>query len=225
MQTDFLAEHQWSAVIFPRASCAQVTKSWPCTMIMLRSHWTSTSAAPPAAFWVFELRSWFVKGIRGSFPCCRNHPSVAWNILKPGFCTADFIHVAVGFCCVFDLFCRRCACPTPKPFAFVYFLDLPTLLDPGTWDGGNVVYYGLATSAEGQAVEAVLRRGWGVFHAGLELHKATPISQGRRHNLILWCRSSGVRNEARRRTGVTAEYSGHLMEEFSQKPRAIIQRE
>lgn len=27
------------------------------------------------------------------------------------------------------------------------------------------------------------------------LHKATPISNGRRHNLILWCRSSGVRND------------------------------
>ena len=29
----------------------------------------------------------------------------------------------------------------------------------------------------------------------LRLHKATPISNGRRHNLILWCRSSGVRND------------------------------
>ncbi|CAK9007891.1 unnamed protein product [Durusdinium trenchii] len=65
----------------------------------------------------------------------------------------------------------------------------------GTWDGGNVVYYGLATSAEGPPMEATLRRGWGVLHAGLELHRATPISQGRRHNLILWCRSSGVRND------------------------------
>ena len=27
------------------------------------------------------------------------------------------------------------------------------------------------------------------------LHKATPISNGRRHNLILWCRSSDVRND------------------------------
>lgn len=66
----------------------------------------------------------------------------------------------------------------------------------GTWGGGNVVYYGLATNKDdGQKVEATLRRGWGVFHAGLELHKATPISNGRRHNLILWCRSSGVRND------------------------------
>eukprot|EP00438_Fugacium_kawagutii_P018512 Skav201485 [mRNA] locus=scaffold828:231754:241438:- [translate_table: standard] len=66
----------------------------------------------------------------------------------------------------------------------------------GTWGGGNVVYYGLATDKDaGKEVEAQLRRGWGVFHAGLELHKATPISNGRRHNLILWCRSSGVRND------------------------------
>ena len=66
----------------------------------------------------------------------------------------------------------------------------------GTWGGGNVVYYGLATNKDdGKSVEAKLRRGWGVFHAGLELHKATPISNGRRHNLILWCRSSDVRND------------------------------
>lgn len=56
----------------------------------------------------------------------------------------------------------------------------------GTWQGGNVVYYGLATSnQEMPPVEAVLRRGWGVLHAGLELHRATPISTGRRHNLCL----------------------------------------
>ena len=40
----------------------------------------------------------------------------------------------------------------------------------GTWGGGNVVYYGLATNKDdGKSVEAQLRRGWGVFHAGLEL--------------------------------------------------------
>ena len=40
----------------------------------------------------------------------------------------------------------------------------------GTWGGGNVVYYGLATNKDdGKSVEAKLRRGWGVFHAGLEL--------------------------------------------------------
>ena len=35
----------------------------------------------------------------------------------------------------------------------------------------------------------------GVSSRVLRLHKATPISNGRRHNLILWCRSSGVRND------------------------------
>ncbi|CAE7737320.1 ogfod2 [Symbiodinium pilosum] len=66
----------------------------------------------------------------------------------------------------------------------------------GTWEGGHVEYYGLATSREDSPpFEVALRKGHGVFHAGLELHKALPIISGTRHNLILWCRSSGIRND------------------------------
>ncbi|CAE7775239.1 OGFOD2 [Symbiodinium microadriaticum] len=65
----------------------------------------------------------------------------------------------------------------------------------GTWEGGQVAFYGLATREETEAIEVALHRGHGVLHAGLELHKAQPITQGRRHNLIMWCRSSGIRND------------------------------
>jgi len=66
----------------------------------------------------------------------------------------------------------------------------------GDWEGGQVAFYGLATEREdcSLAREVVLRRGHGVLHAGLDLHKALPITAGRRHNLIVWCRSSPVRN-------------------------------
>merc|ERR1712050_275009 len=62
----------------------------------------------------------------------------------------------------------------------------------GRWEGGQVAFYGLATETDGSGpgVEVNLQRGYGVFHAGLEYHKALPITSGRRHNLIMWCRSS-----------------------------------
>eukprot|EP00931_Biecheleriopsis_adriatica_P063628 TRINITY_DN38571_c0_g1_i2.p1 TRINITY_DN38571_c0_g1~~TRINITY_DN38571_c0_g1_i2.p1 ORF type:complete len:191 (-),score=42.37 TRINITY_DN38571_c0_g1_i2:62-634(-) len=67
----------------------------------------------------------------------------------------------------------------------------------GQWDGGQVAFHGLATEREdGSAPTTVeLRRGQGVLHAGLDMHKALPITSGMRHNLILWCRSSGIRND------------------------------
>lgn len=67
----------------------------------------------------------------------------------------------------------------------------------GQWEGGSVSFSGLATEDEAQEAfaEVSLERGHGVLHAGLELHKALPITSGRRHNLIIWCRSSGVRNK------------------------------
>ena len=44
-----------------------------------------------------------------------------------------------------------------------------TQADPSADWVAQVVYYGLATNKDdGQKVEATLRRGWGVFHAGLE---------------------------------------------------------
>lgn len=63
----------------------------------------------------------------------------------------------------------------------------------GDWEGGQVTFHGLDGDRPG--TDVVLRRGHGVLHAGLELHQARPITSGRRHNLIMWCRSSGVRNE------------------------------
>jgi len=67
----------------------------------------------------------------------------------------------------------------------------------GAWQGGSVDFYGLATeldAGEQPVANVVLKRGHAVFHAGWELHQAQPVSSGRRHNLILWCRSSGIRN-------------------------------
>lgn len=67
----------------------------------------------------------------------------------------------------------------------------------GDWQGGEVSFHGLATDPEDEAdvAKVTLKRGWGVLHAGQELHKALPVTSGRRHNLVVWCRSSGVRNE------------------------------
>jgi len=65
----------------------------------------------------------------------------------------------------------------------------------GEWEGGQVAFYGLATEDELPVVEVALQRGHGVLHAGLDMHKALPITSGTRHNLILWCRSSCIRND------------------------------
>lgn len=67
----------------------------------------------------------------------------------------------------------------------------------GQWEGGQVAFYGLCTEPENSRppYEVTLRRGHGVLHAGLDLHKALPITSGSRHNLIIWSRSSGVRND------------------------------
>jgi len=37
--------------------------------------------------------------------------------------------------------------------------------------------------------------GTGLLHLGKHRHSATPITSGERHNLILWCRSSTIRNK------------------------------
>lgn len=65
----------------------------------------------------------------------------------------------------------------------------------GEWDGGQVEFEGLVTEAESEKCSLVLARGHGVIHAGYDMHRAMPLTEGRRHNLILWCRSSAVRNE------------------------------
>lgn len=66
----------------------------------------------------------------------------------------------------------------------------------GSWEGGEVEFRGLATEDESEASVAriALPRGRGLLHAGLDLHRALPLTSGRRQNLIIWCRSSKVRN-------------------------------
>lgn len=39
------------------------------------------------------------------------------------------------------------------------------------------------------------RKGWGLLHRGQQLHGALPIEFGERHNLIIWMRSSCIRNQ------------------------------
>lgn len=67
----------------------------------------------------------------------------------------------------------------------------------GRWEGGQVKFFGDADAREDPALlkSVGLELGHGVLHAGLDLHQAEPITAGRRHNLIFWCRSSAVRND------------------------------
>mmetsp|Transcript_111810 Transcript_111810/g.316573 ORF Transcript_111810/g.316573 Transcript_111810/m.316573 type:complete len:379 (+) Transcript_111810:57-1193(+) len=95
----------------------------------------------------------------------------------------------------------------------------------GAWEGGQVAFYGLATdrsSPRDESANVTLRRGHGVIHAGLDLHMALPVTSGRRHNLILWCRSSGVRNDmcpmCFGRPAVV-ETNGYFDEGFTAPPR------
>eukprot|EP00445_Apocalathium_hangoei_P043562 CAMPEP_0203973164 /NCGR_PEP_ID=MMETSP0359-20131031/99446_1 /ASSEMBLY_ACC=CAM_ASM_000338 /TAXON_ID=268821 /ORGANISM="Scrippsiella Hangoei, Strain SHTV-5" /LENGTH=361 /DNA_ID=CAMNT_0050911311 /DNA_START=28 /DNA_END=1113 /DNA_ORIENTATION=+ len=68
----------------------------------------------------------------------------------------------------------------------------------GAWTGGQVTFLGLGGAGAGHEdpppISVALQRGHGVLHAGRELHQAEPVVEGRRQNLILWCRSSGIRN-------------------------------
>lgn len=65
----------------------------------------------------------------------------------------------------------------------------------GDWEGGQVTFFGFNNEAPRKTpYSARLLRGQGVLHAGCEMHKAEPIESGERQNLILWCRSSEVRN-------------------------------
>ncbi|KAK2711122.1 2-oxoglutarate and iron-dependent oxygenase domain-containing protein 2-like isoform X2 [Artemia franciscana] len=38
------------------------------------------------------------------------------------------------------------------------------------------------------------KKGWGLLHRGLQMHGAMPIEYGERYNMIIWARSSSVRN-------------------------------
>lgn len=64
--------------------------------------------------------------------------------------------------------------------------------------GGNLYFRGM--SSEVDSVESktpttcVHRPGWGVLHPGQCMHGAEPLQSGKRCNMILWMRSSSVRN-------------------------------
>ncbi|XP_069789649.1 2-oxoglutarate and iron-dependent oxygenase domain-containing protein 2 isoform X3 [Narcine bancroftii] len=65
------------------------------------------------------------------------------------------------------------------------------------FDGGNL-YFGdmrQVQVGQGKCVEVEHRVGHGLFHRGQHCHGALPISSGERWNLIVWLRSSQVRNE------------------------------
>ena len=50
-------------------------------------------------------------------------------------------------------------------------------------------------TGESDYVEYKHRVGHGVLHRGQQLHGAMPIADGERLNLIIWMRSSSVRNQ------------------------------
>lgn len=47
----------------------------------------------------------------------------------------------------------------------------------------------------GKALGVEHRKGWAVLHRGESLHGAFPVTEGSRTNLIIWFRSSAVRNQ------------------------------
>lgn len=63
--------------------------------------------------------------------------------------------------------------------------------------GGNIYFQGLKYDPEPTKLGADVkhRMGWAILHRGRQLHSALPLTQGERHNLIFWMRSSSVRNE------------------------------
>lgn len=80
----------------------------------------------------------------------------------------------------------------------------------GNWSGGDLNVYGKGSSGTyaGDLVEVVQperkmafsrngehSQGLALFHGGSEFHEACPVSSGWRLNLIMWLRSSKVRND------------------------------
>lgn len=65
------------------------------------------------------------------------------------------------------------------------------------FDGGSL-YFGKMKSEPPitmmETKEVTHRKGWAVLHRGQQLHGALPIDDGQRHNIIMWMRSSSVRN-------------------------------
>jgi hypothetical protein len=46
-----------------------------------------------------------------------------------------------------------------------------------------------------ECAEIEHRQGYGILHRGQQMHGALPIHSGERHNIIIWIRSSEIRNK------------------------------
>ncbi|GIY88531.1 2-oxoglutarate and iron-dependent oxygenase domain-containing protein 2 [Caerostris darwini] len=66
-----------------------------------------------------------------------------------------------------------------------------------SFEGGELYFGDLRTVPIMESTCTIVphKKGYGIFHRGQQLHGALPISKGERHNIILWMRSSSVRNK------------------------------
>ncbi|GIY53781.1 2-oxoglutarate and iron-dependent oxygenase domain-containing protein 2 [Caerostris extrusa] len=66
-----------------------------------------------------------------------------------------------------------------------------------SFEGGELYFGDLRTVPimESSCIVVPHKKGYGIFHRGQQLHGALPITKGERHNIILWMRSSSVRNK------------------------------
>ncbi|GFS98513.1 2-oxoglutarate and iron-dependent oxygenase domain-containing protein 2 [Nephila pilipes] len=65
------------------------------------------------------------------------------------------------------------------------------------FEGGDLYFGDMKTIpiAESSCILIHHKVGYGIFHRGQQLHGALPITKGERQNLIIWLRSSSVRNK------------------------------
>ncbi|XP_065663799.1 2-oxoglutarate and iron-dependent oxygenase domain-containing protein 2 isoform X3 [Hydra vulgaris] len=62
------------------------------------------------------------------------------------------------------------------------------------FEDGELFFNGLCNAQSLKYTRVEHRFGFGVLHQGYHLHGAMPLSAGKRYNLIMWLRSSDVRN-------------------------------
>ncbi|ROT77816.1 putative 2-oxoglutarate and iron-dependent oxygenase domain-containing protein 2-like [Penaeus vannamei] len=80
-----------------------------------------------------------------------------------------------------------------NPHIFTLQVTLNISLNEDYSDGD--LYFGpLRTETSSHRIGYSHQLGHGLLHLGQQLHGALPISQGTRYNLIIWMRSSRVRN-------------------------------
>ncbi|KAL8597404.1 hypothetical protein ACOMHN_022313 [Nucella lapillus] len=75
-------------------------------------------------------------------------------------------------------------------------LTLNVCLSSGPITGGDLFLMSWRSGVDRpeSVTKYKFRQGWGVLHRGLHRHGAEPLVSGRRCNLVLWLRSSRVRN-------------------------------